>query len=199
MYTLTPMQIAWRLAQDLPEGSVVKLGPGYPALVQDFLTQAHKVVIYPDADTPGIGSGQHPSSEAECRGAGLVSTVENINIDICVLGADQVTGQGELVCQPLAQHGCERDLAGTAKRVLVMMELFAKDGSCKLLSASTLPLTGLEVSSVYTDLAVFDFHHGQLTLREIVEGITLRVLQAEIDTDFLVSPHLQLLQAPKLA
>lgn len=86
-----------------------------------------------------------------------------------------------------------------AKQVLLMMELFAKDGSCKLLSGSSLPLTGLEVSSVYTDLAVFDFHHGQLTLREIVEGSTLRVLQAEIDTDFLVSPHLQLLQAPKLA
>ena len=127
------------------------------------------------------------------------------HIDITVLGAYQVAENGDLANWDLPAGrkapavGGAMDLAAGAKQVFVMMEYFAKDGSCKILPQCTLPLTGQEcVTTIYTDIAVLDLINGKVVVRELIEGITLHTLQAETEVQLHVSPNLRLLQPPAL-
>jgi 3-oxoadipate CoA-transferase, beta subunit len=95
--------------------------------------------------------------------------------------------------------GGATNLAVGAKKVFVMMEYFAKDGSSTIVPSCTLPLTGQRcVTTIYTDIAVLDLIGGKVVLRELIDGITLQALQAETSVDLLVSPQLKLLQVPAL-
>jgi len=191
MFTLSLPQIAWRVARDIPDGSMVKLGAGAPALVRDHVARDQRVMFTPDS------AMTDPASAPALSTARLSGLSPGASADILIVTADQVSEQGAFAIQhcPVQKH---QDIpASGVQQVFVMMELFTKDGHCKLLPGCSLPLTGAGVSSIYTDLAVFDIQQGQLTLREIVEGITLPVLQAEMEAEFFVSPRLQLLQAPK--
>jgi 3-oxoadipate CoA-transferase, beta subunit len=164
---LTRQQIAWRVAQDLPEGSCVRLGSGMPSMVSDYVPAGRNVIFDSDHDL----------------------------LDYSVLGADQVAENGDLANGDLPK-GRQAPAAG-AKHVLVMMEYFAKDGSARLVPKCTLPLTGKAcVTTVYTDIAVLDLIAGKVWLRELIEGITLHTLQAETDVQLHVSPALKLLQGP---
>jgi 3-oxoadipate CoA-transferase beta subunit len=125
------------------------------------------------------------------------------HIDITVLGAYQVAENGDLANWDLPLGGKApavggaMDLAIGAKQVFVMMEYFAKDGSCKILPQCTLPLTGQGcVSSIYTDIAVLDITDDGVVVRELIEGITLHTLQMETPVQLQVSSQLRLLQAP---
>jgi len=173
--------LAARIARDIPAGSYVNLGIGQPTLIANYLRPEAGVVLHTengmlgmggaavgaDADpdlinagkvavteTPGASYFHHADSFAMMRGG---------HLDVCVLGAFQVSEQGDLANwhtgapDAIPAVGGAMDLAIGAKNVFVMMNLFAKDGAAKLVPACTYPLTGLRcVRRVYTDYATFD-------------------------------------------
>jgi len=223
MNKLTRQQMAWRVAQDIPEGSYVNLGSGMPLLVSDHVPAGREVIFHSENGLLGVG----PRQRGEVKDMNLVNAgnipvtllpggcffhhadsfamVRGGHLDYSVLGAYQVSEQGDLANWDLPQGykapavGGAMDLAAGAKKVLVMMEYFGKDGSAKILPQCTLPLTGLRcVTSIYTDIAVLDLVGGKVVLRELIEGITLHTLQAETEVELSVSPQLRLLQAPTL-
>lgn len=183
--------MAAAVAADIPRGSFVNLGIGQPTSVADHLDpeagvrlhtengmlgmggQAHGEQIDPDLinagkipvlETPGASYFHHADSFAMMRGG---------HLDICVLGAFQVSAGGDLANwstgapDAIPAVGGAMDLAIGARRTFVMMSLFAKDGAAKLVERCTYPLTGLGcVSRVYTDLAVFDLSEGRVHVRE---------------------------------
>jgi 3-oxoadipate CoA-transferase beta subunit len=174
-------ELAALIASDIPAGSYVNLGIGLPTLVADHLPPEVGVVLHTengmlgmggavgaaDADpdlinagkiavteTPGASYFHHADSFAMMRGG---------HLDVCVLGAYQVSSRGDLANWhtgapiDVPAVGGAMDLAIGAKNVFVMMALFAKDGVAKLVPECTYPLTGLRcVRRVYTDYATFD-------------------------------------------
>ncbi|MEQ4523073.1 3-oxoacid CoA-transferase subunit B [Nocardioides kribbensis] len=176
-------EMAAVVARDIPPGSYVNLGIGQPTLVADHLPEGAGVVLHtengmlhmgpaatggpddpidpdltnagkvPVTELPGASYFHHADSFAMMRGG---------HLDVCVLGAFQVAAGGDLANwhtgapDAIPAVGGAMDLAIGAKQVLVMMSLFAKDGSPKLVEACTYPLTGAGcVDRVYTDLATF--------------------------------------------
>jgi 3-oxoadipate CoA-transferase beta subunit len=173
-------ELAAAIAADIPHGAYVNLGIGQPTLVADHLAPDSGVVLHtengmlnmgraargdevdpdlinagkiPVTELPGASYFHHADSFAMMRGG---------HLDVCVLGAFQVSERGDLANWHTGAPGAipavggAMDLAIGAKSVFVMMTLFAKDGSAKLVPACSYPLTGLAcVSRVYTDVATF--------------------------------------------
>ena len=174
-------ELAAIIARDIPPGSYVNLGIGQPTTVAEYLTPDADVVLHtengmlgmgaqavgdavdpdltnagkiPVTETPGASYFHHADSFAMMRGG---------HLDVCVLGAFQVSQHGDLANwhtgspDAIPAVGGAMDLAIGAKNVFVMMALFAKDGTAKLVPECTYPLTGLRcVSRVYTDHAIFE-------------------------------------------
>jgi 3-oxoadipate CoA-transferase beta subunit len=116
------------------------------------------------------------------------------HIDICVLGAYQVSTGGDLANwhtgapDAIPAVGGAMDLAVGAKRVFVMMDLFTKKGESKLVERCTYPLTGVAcVSRVYTDLAIFDIDRAGTKVSEMVDGLSVERLQEMIGVPLTVS------------
>lgn len=223
MTQLTRQQIAWRVAQDLPEGAYVNLGSGMPLLVSDYVPAGREIIFHSENGLLGIGPRQSGATkDLNLINAGNVPVtllpggayfnqadsfvmVRGGRLDYSVLGAYEVAENGDLANWDLpasrkaAAVGGAMDLAAGAKHVLVMMEYFAKDGRAKIVPRCSLPLTGKNcVTTVYTDIAVLDLVQGKVVLRELIEGITLHTLQAETEVQLHVAPQLRLLQAPAL-
>ena len=174
-------ELAAVIARDIPPGSYVNLGIGQPTTVADYLDPAAGVVLHtengmlgmggvatgddidadltnagkiPVTETPGASYFHHADSFAMMRGG---------HLDVCVLGAFQVSRRGDLANwhtgapDAIPAVGGAMDLAIGAKSVFVMMSLFTKDGTPKLVRECSYPLTGLRcVSRVYTEHAIFD-------------------------------------------
>jgi 3-oxoadipate CoA-transferase, beta subunit len=189
--TLSKHEMAARVARDIPRGAYVNLGIGQPTLVADHLDIEAGVVLHtengmlnmgraavaeeidgdlinagkiPVIELPGAAYFHHADSFAMMRGG---------HLDVCVLGAFQVSASGDLANwhtgapDAIPAVGEAMDLAIGAKSVYVMMTLFAKDGTPKLVPACTYPLTGLGcVSRVYTDLAVFEVGSAEAVVVE---------------------------------
>ncbi|WP_088288423.1 3-oxoacid CoA-transferase subunit B [Kineosporia sp. A_224] len=188
------------VARDIPAGSFVNLGIGQPTLVAEHLPADSGVVLHtengmlnmgpaavgdevdpdltnagkiPVTELPGAAYFHHADSFAMMRGG---------HLDVCVLGAFQVSARGDLANwhtgapDAIPAVGGAMDLATGARQVFVMMTLFAKDGTSKLVPACTYPLTGLAcVSRLYTDHAVFDLGPDGAVLRETF-GCSARAL-----------------------
>lgn len=199
---LTRDQIAQRVAQDIPEGAYVNLGIGLPTKVANYLPAEREVFLQSENGLLGMGpapaKGQedwdlinagkqavtlldggcyfhHADSFAMMRGG---------HLDICVLGAFQVSATGDLANWHTGEPGAipavggAMDLAIGAKKTFVMMELFTREGACKLVDACTYPLTGIGcVARVYTDHGVFDITAGGVGVVEIVEGLSIDALR----------------------
>jgi 3-oxoadipate CoA-transferase beta subunit len=178
---LTTAQIAARVAADILPGSYVNLGIGMPTLVADHLPDGSGIVLHTENGLLGMGPSPDPDvADPELINAGKVPVTELAgaayfhqadsfammrggHIDVCVLGAFQVSTSGDLANWSTGKPGAvpavggAMDLAVGAKRSVVMMTLLTKDGRPKLVSECTLPLTGVRcVSRVYSDLAVID-------------------------------------------
>lgn len=193
--------MAARVARDIPEGAYVNLGIGLPTMVANFLPQEKDVFL--QSENGLLGMGPAPAEEDvdwELINAGKqpvtllaggsffhhgdsFTMMRGGHIDICVLGAFQVSVNGDLANwhtgapDAIPAVGGAMDLAIGAKQVFVMMDLLTKTGESKLVPACTYPLTGLAcVSRVYTDLAVFDVGPGGATVLEMVDGLTLAEL-----------------------
>ena len=178
---LTKAQIAARVAADIAPGSYVNLGIGLPTLVADHLPDGSGITLHTENGMLGMGraatggevdpelinAGKIPVTElpgaSYFHQADSFAMMRGGHIDVCVLGAFQVSTSGDLANWSTGAQdavpavGGAMDLAVGARRTVVMMTLIAKDGSPKLVERCTLPLTGVAcVTRVYTDLAVLD-------------------------------------------
>ncbi|GAB3195923.1 3-oxoacid CoA-transferase subunit B [Nocardioides hungaricus] len=179
--SLSKDEMAARVARDIPPGAYVNLGIGQPTLVADHLDADSGVVLHTEngmlnmgraavgdeVDGDLINAGKVPVVEppgaAYFHSADSFAMMRGSHLDVCVLGAFQVSAGGDIANwhtgapDAIPAVGGAMDLAIGAKQVLVMMTLFDRDGTPKLVPSCAYPLTGVGcVSRVYTDLAVFE-------------------------------------------
>ena len=173
-------ELAARVARDIPQGAYVNLGIGQPTLVADHLPPGSGVVLHTENGMLHMGPAAHGADvDPDLTNAGKVPVTElpgasyfhhadsfammrGGHLDVCVLGAFQVSARGDLANwhtgapDAIPAVGGAMDLAIGAKSVFVMMTLFAKDGTPKLVADCSYPLTGVGcVDRVYTDVATF--------------------------------------------
>ncbi|WP_300643670.1 3-oxoacid CoA-transferase subunit B [Nocardioides sp.] len=205
MSGLTKDEIAALVARDIPPGSYVNLGIGLPTQVADHLVDGSGVVLHTENGMlvmgPRPAEGEHDPDltnagkqpVTELPGASYFDSAASFammrggHLDVCVLGAFQVSATGDLAnwhtgaADAIPAVGGAMDLAIGARSVFVMMTLFAKDGSPKLVPECTYPLTGVAcVTRVYSDLAVFDLVGGEAIVRETF-GTTYDDLERRLD------------------
>jgi 3-oxoadipate CoA-transferase beta subunit len=196
-------QMAARVARDIADGSVVNLGIGLPTLIANHLPAGREVIL--QSENGIIGMGPAPAAGAEdydltnagkqpvtllpggsfFHHADSFAMMRGGHLDICVLGAFQVSAQGDLANWHTGAEGAipavggAMDLAIGAKRTFVMMEHLTKGGASKLVERCSYPLTALAcVSRVYTDLAVMAVGPRGAAVVDMVDGLTWAQLQA---------------------
>jgi len=199
---LTREQMAARVARDIPEGAYVNLGIGLPTRVANYLPADREIFLHSENGLLGMGPAPAPGSEdPELINAGKepvtllaggsffhhgdsFAMMRGGHLDICVLGAFQVSSGGDLANWHTGAPGAipavggAMDLALGAKQVFVMMELLTKTGESKLVEQCSYPLTGIGcVDRVYSDLAVFDITPQAVVVREAVAGLSLDELR----------------------
>lgn len=207
---LTRDELAAVIARDIPAGSYVNLGIGQPTLVADHLSPEAGVVLHTENGMLGMGpAARGEDIDPDLTNAGKIPVTEmpgasyfhhadsfammrGGHLDVCVLGALQVSRHGDLANwhtgepDAIPAVGGAMDLAIGAKDVFVMMDLFTKDGAAKLVSSCTYPLTGLRcVSRVYTEYAILDIDTvaGAVRPRETF-GTTVADLAARLPVGF---------------
>ncbi len=198
---LSRNDMAARVAQDIPEGAYVNLGIGLPTKVSDFLPTDREIILHTENGMLGMGpAATGDAIDPDLLNAGKIPVTElpgasyfhhadsfgmmrGGHLDICVLGAFQVSTSGDLANwhtggeDAIPAVGGAMDLAIGAKQVFVVMELFTRDGECKLVPECSYPLTGIGcVDTVYTDYAVFDIRQDRVVAREVFGGSTLEDL-----------------------
>ena len=196
-------QMAARVANDIAEGSVVNLGIGLPTLVANHLPADREVLLHSENGVLGMGPAPAPGLEdydlinagkqpVTLRAGGSFfhhadsfAMMRGGHIDICVLGAFQVSAGGDLANWHTGEPGAipavggAMDLATGARQTWVMMEHCTKAGEAKLVERCSYPLTGLAcVKRVYTDLAVIDLASGSAVVLQVVDGLSFDDLQA---------------------
>jgi 3-oxoadipate CoA-transferase beta subunit len=196
-------QIAARVARDIPNGAYVNLGIGLPTLVANHIPKDREIVLHSENGILGLGPKPAPGTEDEdlidagknpataLPGAAYFHHADSFgmirggHIDICVLGAFQVSAAGDIANwhtgepDAIPAVGGAMDLAAGAKQVFVTMEHLTKAGESKIVERCTYPLTGLRcVTRIYTDLAVIEVKPDGLHLVEIcAEGLSFEELQ----------------------
>jgi 3-oxoadipate CoA-transferase beta subunit len=194
--------LAARIAADITEGSVVNLGIGAPTRVANFLPADLEIILH--TENGMLGMGQAPDAQhvdpdlinagkqavTELPGASYFHHADSFammrggHLDVCVLGAFQVSQTGDLANWSTGAPGSipavggAMDLAIGARNVYVMTDLLAKSGESKLVDACTYPLTGVGcVTRVYTDHAVFDVTPDGFAVREAFGENTRETLE----------------------
>ena len=195
-------QMAARVAADIPEGAVVNLGIGAPTAVANHFGAGREVILHSENGVLGMGpapalgqedydlinAGKQPVTlrPGGCffHHADSFAMMRGGHIDICVLGAFQVAGNGDLANWSTGEPGAipavggAMDLATGAKQTWVMTDHLTKAGEPKLVERCSYPLTGLGcVARVYTDLAVIDLRQQPPRVRAVVDGLSFDELQ----------------------
>lgn len=220
---LSREQIAWRIAQDIPEGSYVNLGAGMPVLVANHVPSGRDVVFHSENGILGMGPKPPPGEEDDdlfnaggahatllpggCffHHADSFAMIRGGHIDICVLGAYEVSERGDLANWILPNSnttpaiGGAMDLVAGSRQVFIIMEHCSRDGTPKILKECSLPLTGVNcVNVIYTDLCVIDVTDSGLVVRERLEGMDLEALQAKTGASLRLADDCGILSVPEL-
>ena len=202
MQKLNRDQMAARVARDIPEGAYVNLGIGLPTLVANHLPKEREIFLHSENGLLGMGpaaaageedydlinAGKQPvtllAGGAYFHHADSFGMMRGGHLDICVLGAFQVSATGDLAnwhtgaVGAIPAVGGAMDLATGAKKTFVMMEHLTKQGESKLVAQCSYPLTGIGcVSRIYTDLAVIDVTPRGLQVVETFNGLSFDELQ----------------------
>lgn len=201
----TKDQLARRVAQDIHAGAYVNLGIGMPTAVANHLPQGIEVILQSENGILGMGpapaaghedydlinAGKQPVTllpgGAYFHHADSFAMMRGGHLDICVLGAFQVSQAGDLAnwhtgeADAIPAVGGAMDLATGARQTWVMMDLLTKTGESKIVRECSYPLTGLAcVKRVYTDLATLECGPQGLRLVDAVEGLSREALEALI-------------------
>mgnify|MGYP000116361158 CR=1 FL=1 len=206
----TREEMAKRLAQDIPNGSYVNLGIGIPELVTKFVPDGHTLIYHTENGLLGMGpSPEEGEGDLELINAGKrqvtanpgaaffhhadsFSMIRGGHIDLCVLGAMQVSKGGDLANWSTGKPGAipavggAMDLVAGVKSVFVITQHCTKHGDPKLVEKCTFPLTGVGViSRVYTDLAVIDITAQGFRLIELSPGVDFEYVQDRTGAELL--------------
>jgi 3-oxoadipate CoA-transferase beta subunit len=202
MQKWTREQMAQRVARDIPDGSIVNLGIGLPTLVANQLPPDREILLHSENGIIGMGPAPAPGEEdydlinagkqpvtllpGGCffHHADSFAMMRGGHLDICVLGAFQVSASGDLANwhtgapDAIPAVGGAMDLAIGARKTYVMMEHLTKAGESKIVPQCSYPLTGIRcVSRIYTDLAVIDVTAQGLRVVDTVAGLSIDGLQ----------------------
>ena len=220
---LSRKQVAWRIAQEIEEGSYVNLGIGSPEMVANYIPEGREIVFHSENGILGMG----PAPEAGQEDGNLINAgkkpvtllpggsyfhhtdsfamIRGGHIDICVLGAYQVAENGDLAnwatldtTKPPGVGGA-MDLAVGAKQIFVMMDHCTKSGESKLMRSCTYPQTGYGVvRTIFTDLGVIDIADKGFVAREIAKGLTFEDLQSKTDAPLTLADNWAMIDPPEL-
>ena len=204
------MNIAKRAFAELKKGDVVNLGIGIPTLVADLIKPEDGIIVH--TENGMLGVGPEPAGDAGALdfpvNAGKVpvtalpgssyfdsadsfAMIRGNHIDVAVMGGLEVDENANLANwavpgKPLLGVGGAMDLASGAKKLIITMTHTNSDGSAKIVPACTLPLTAINaVNMIITDLAVFTYEEGQLTLTELMPGATIDEVEQKTAATFL--------------
>ena len=192
---ISRIELAKRVAADIPEGAYVNLGIGAPTLVADHLPEGRQIILHTENGMLGMGEAPdaaHVDPDLINAGKQAVTArpgaayfhhadsfgmMRGGHLDVCVLGAFEVSQTGDLANWSTGEPGAipaiggAMDLAIGAKRVYVMTDLLTKSGESKLVAACTYPLTGVGcVTRVYTDRAIFEVTDAGFAVTETFES-----------------------------
>ena len=205
------MKLARRALAELRPGDIVNLGVGIPTLVADLITPAHGIILHTENGMLGVGpapeSGgalEYPINASKIPVTALPGSsyfasedsfamIRGGHVDVAIMGGLQVDEQANLANwaapgRPLLGVGGAMDLASGAKRLIVTMTHASREGQSKIVPSCTLPLTATNaVDVIITELAVFRFCDGRLTLTELLEGAWLEEVKAKTDALFEIA------------
>ena len=204
-------EVARRVAQDIPDGAYVNLGIGQPTAVANHIPPGREVILH--SENGILGMGPAPAEGAEdydlinagkqpvtlLPGGALFHHADSFammrggHLDVCVLGAFQVSTKGDLANWSTGEPGAipavggAMDLAVGARQTWVMMDLLTKKGESKIVAQCTYPLTAIGcVKRIYTDLATFECTPQGLRWVDSVDGLALDELQRLVGQPILV-------------
>lgn len=208
-------EMAKRLAVDIPNGSYVNLGIGMPELVAQFVPEGRELIYHVENGLLGMGPDPEPGQEdpelinagkkavtaidgaAYFHHADSFTMIRGRHIDLCVLGAMQISAEGNLANwstgapDAIPAVGGAMDLVAGVRTIYVLTQHTTKKGDPKIVDACTYPLTGKEVvDRIYSDLAVIDITPEGPTVIELAPGVTFAEVQEKTGCDLIAGPGL---------
>lgn len=221
MTPLSRRQIAWRAAQDIPDGACVNLGIGLPTLVSDFIPGDREILFHSENGILGMGRAPVPGEEDRDlinAGKGLTTLVpggsffhhndaflmvRGGHLDLALMGAFEVSEEGDLAnwttddAKAPPGVGGAMDLAVGAREVRILVEHTTRDGKPRIRRRCHYPLTAARcVKRIYTNLAVLDITADGILVREMVAGLDLAGLQSATEPPLTLAEDWRRLTVP---